>query len=144
MSWQKMKSWQHTLACLAVVVVIGQPQMLLAVEVAPPNIGQRMEVPRDIMLAEGGLLVGQLVNEQGAAMSMASVSLNSAGKEVARVTTDKTGNFRVKSLRGGVYSVEAKGHHGVLAYLDVSIDIEGDEIAPAVAAEWLAYMRLEE
>lgn len=40
--------------------------------------------------------------------------------------------------------VEAKGHHGVLAYLDVSIDIEGDEIAPAVVAEWLAYMRLEE
>ncbi len=33
---------------------------------------------------------------------------------------------------------------GVLAYLDVSIDIEGDEIAPAVVAEWLAYMRLEE
>ena len=113
MSWQKMKSWQHTLAGLAVVTVVGQPQMLLAVELAPPNIGQRMEVPRDIMLAEGGLLVGQLVNEQGAAIPMAAVSLNSAGKDVARVNTDKTGNFRVKSLHGGVYSVEAKGHHGI-------------------------------
>ena len=40
--------------------------------------------------------------------------------------------------------VEPKGHHGVLAYLDVSIEIEGDDIAPAVVAEWLAYMRLEE
>lgn len=45
------------------------------------------------------------------------------------------GHFELKK-------VEAKGHHGVLAYLDVSIEIEGDDIAPAVVAEWLAYMRL--
>ena len=47
------------------------------------------------------------------------------------------GHFELKK-------VEPKGHHGVLAYLDVSIEIEGDDIAPAVVAEWLAYMRLEE
>ena len=47
------------------------------------------------------------------------------------------GHFELKK-------VEAKGHHGVLAYLDVSIEIEGDDIAPAVVAEWLAYMRLED
>jgi acyl dehydratase len=45
------------------------------------------------------------------------------------------GHFELKK-------VEAKGHHGVLAYLDVSIEIEGDDIAPAIVAEWLAYMRL--
>lgn len=47
------------------------------------------------------------------------------------------GHFELKK-------VEPKGHHGVLAYLDVSIEIEGDDIAPAVVAEWLAYMRLAE
>ena len=38
----------------------------------------------------------------------------------------------------------SKGHHGLLAYLDTSIEIEGDDIAPALVAEWLEYIRLEE
>ena len=47
------------------------------------------------------------------------------------------GHFELKK-------VEPKGHHGMLAYLDASIEIEGDDIAPAIVAEWLAYMRLED
>lgn len=39
--------------------------------------------------------------------------------------------------------VEPKGHHGLLVYLDASIDIEGDDIAPAVVAEWIAYLHIE-
>lgn len=39
--------------------------------------------------------------------------------------------------------VEPKGHHGVLVSLDAAIDIEGDDIAPALVAEWLVYRRLE-
>lgn len=38
--------------------------------------------------------------------------------------------------------IEPKGPHGMLVYLDVSIEIEGDDIAPAVVAEWLAYVRV--
>ena len=38
--------------------------------------------------------------------------------------------------------VEQKGQHGVLVHLDASIEIQGDDIAPAVVAEWLAYLRL--
>ncbi|MCY3795091.1 MAG: MaoC family dehydratase [Gammaproteobacteria bacterium] len=40
--------------------------------------------------------------------------------------------------------IEAKGHHGVLVYLDASIEIEDDDLAPALAAEWLIYRRLED
>ena len=40
--------------------------------------------------------------------------------------------------------VEPKGHHGILVYLDASVEIEDDDIAPALVAEWLAYLRLEE
>ncbi|MDA1077326.1 MAG: MaoC family dehydratase [Proteobacteria bacterium] len=40
--------------------------------------------------------------------------------------------------------VERKGHHGLLLYLDVSIEIEGDDIAPALVAEYLAYLRLQD
>lgn len=39
--------------------------------------------------------------------------------------------------------IEPKGPHGMLVHLDVSIEIEGDDIAPAVVAEWLAYVRVE-
>ncbi len=39
--------------------------------------------------------------------------------------------------------IEPKGPHGMLVHLDVSIEIEGDDIAPAAVAEWLAYLRVE-
>ena len=116
MSCQKMNSWQQTAAWLAILAVMGQPQLLLAVEAAPQAIKERMEVPRDVVLAEGGLLVGQLRNEKGAAMSMTPISLQTGGKEVARIMTDKGGKFQVKSLRGGVYSVVAQGHQGIYRF----------------------------
>ena len=40
--------------------------------------------------------------------------------------------------------IEPKGPRGMLIHLDVSIEIEGDDIAPAVVAEWLAYVRIED
>ena len=40
--------------------------------------------------------------------------------------------------------IEPKGPHGMLVHLDVSIEIEDDEIAPAAVAEWLAYLRIED
>ena len=40
--------------------------------------------------------------------------------------------------------IEPKGPHGMLVHLDVSIEIEDDDIAPAVVAEWLAYVRVED
>ena len=39
--------------------------------------------------------------------------------------------------------IEPKGPYGMLVHLDVSIEIEGDDIAPAAVAEWLAYLRVE-
>ena len=38
--------------------------------------------------------------------------------------------------------VEPKGHHGLLIYLDTSLELEGDDVAPALVAEWLVYLRL--
>ena len=45
------------------------------------------------------------------------------------------GRFELKGL-------EPKGQHGMLIRLDMSIEIEGDDVAPAIVAEWLAYVRL--
>ena len=52
-------------------------------------------------------------------------------------------NSRVRG-RFELRKVEPKGHHGVLVYLDASIEIEDDDLAPALAAEWLIYRRLED
>jgi len=114
MSGRKTRSWQSALASLAAIAVVVQPQMLLAGETArlpaPPRIA---ETPHDVVLGEGGVLVGKLVDQQGAALPMAPISVRTAGKEVARAITGRGGNFEVKSLRGGVYQIVAAGHEGV-------------------------------
>lgn len=38
--------------------------------------------------------------------------------------------------------IEPKGPHGMLVHLDVAIEIEYDDIAPAAVVEWLAYVRV--
>ncbi len=53
------------------------------------------------------------------------------------VDTNVRGRFELKKL-------ENKGHHGVLGYLDVAVEIEDDDIAPALVAEWLVYFRLKD
>ncbi|MCG8450894.1 MAG: carboxypeptidase-like regulatory domain-containing protein [Pirellulales bacterium] len=99
---------------LAAAAVVAQPQLLFANEIASlPSPQPTMQMPHDVVLAKGGLLVGQLVNEQGAPMPMTPVSLWTVGKEVARLTTDKAGKFQAENLRGGVYQVVAVGHQGV-------------------------------
>jgi acyl dehydratase len=45
------------------------------------------------------------------------------------------GRFELKKL-------EPRGHHGLVAYLDAAVEIEDDDIAPALVAEWLIYIRL--
>ena len=40
--------------------------------------------------------------------------------------------------------VEPKDHRGLLVHLDAAVEIEGDDIAPALVAEWLVYRRLED
>ena len=52
-------------------------------------------------------------------------------------------NSRVRG-RFELKKVEPRGHHGVLVYLDAAVEIEDDDIAPALVAEWLVYRRLED
>jgi acyl dehydratase len=40
--------------------------------------------------------------------------------------------------------IEPKGPRGMLVHLDASIEIEGDDIAPSIVAEWIAYVRVED
>ncbi len=59
----------------------------------------------DIALRTGGLLVGQVVDQQGVAKAGTPVSIQFAGKEVVSTTTDANGVFAAKGIRGGQYEL---------------------------------------
>ncbi len=59
----------------------------------------------DVALRAGGLLVGQVIDQQGVAKAGAPVSIQFAGKEVVTTTTDSNGVFAAKGLRGGHYQI---------------------------------------
>jgi|GEM_PF-635641 len=108
------------------LALVFQPQMLVAgqplittpapvktVTTKIPVRHEQVPAPRDVVLEGQGVLRGQIVNAQGLAVVNTPVSLQTGGKEVARVLTDKTGNFQAAGLKGGVYQVASNGHQGV-------------------------------
>jgi hypothetical protein len=97
-----MKSYKLNMAAAA-FSCLG---MLLtpAVQAAPTA------APRDVALQSGGVLLGQVVDAQGAPLAKSSVSIRVAGKEAARALTDQSGKFAVPNLKGGVYEVASVGH----------------------------------
>lgn len=59
----------------------------------------------DVALRSGGVLVGQVVDQQGVAKAATPVSIRTAGSEVVQTTTDANGVFAAKGLRGGQYEL---------------------------------------
>ena len=103
------------------------------------------ETPFGTTIAQGFLLLSELT-EMSTSLNLptegVAYSLN-YGLDRVRIVQPVPVGSRIRG-HFELKKVEPKGHHGVLAYLDVSIEIEGDDIAPAVVAEWLGYMRLTE
>lgn len=103
---------QQVAVCLA-VVGFCLPQAALAA--TPSN--TRPVVITDVQLREGGVLLGQVVTPENAAVAGTSVSLVSGQKELAVGKTDKNGYFAFSGLRRGVYQVAAaKGHQALRAW----------------------------
>jgi hypothetical protein len=67
----------------------------------------------DIALRDGGMLVGQVVNDRGTAEPGIPVSIRSQDRELAVAKTGKEGYFAFKGIRGGVYQLVADRGHGV-------------------------------
>ena len=59
----------------------------------------------DIALRPGGVLVGQVVDQQGAVKPGTVVSVQYSDYEVVRTTTDANGVFAAQGLRGGQYQL---------------------------------------
>ncbi len=114
------KSLQRGLSWVAAAAMVTQPQLVLSAEVNHQPIVARSAAvavaPQDVALAEGGVLRGQVVDTAGKPQAMAPVSLSTGGKEIAHVTTDAKGEFRVASLKGGVYQVSTEGNSGVYRF----------------------------
>jgi len=106
---KRFKSIVVLLSCVAMTVspnVMASPQVAVA------------QTPRDVALHEGalhegGVLVGQMLNAQGVAVAGTPIAVQAAGKEIARVQTDKDGKFRIAGLKGGVHLVTAAGQQSV-------------------------------
>jgi hypothetical protein len=83
------------------------PQPLVAGSPAPKS------AVVDVALRDGGVLIGQVVNEQGAAQANVPVSLRYQDRDLAAAKTTKEGYFAFKGVRGGVYQLVAAKGHGV-------------------------------
>jgi acyl dehydratase len=93
-------------------------------------------------IAQGFLVLSHLTNMARAiTLPLPDISYQlNYGFDRIRMVQPVPVNSRIRG-RFELSRVEPKGHHGVILHLDASIEIEGDDIAPAVVAEWLAYLR---
>jgi hypothetical protein len=57
----------------------------------------------NVELTEGGTLIGQAVDSQGAAQAGLLVSVWNQQRQIAQTITDLKGHFAIHGLRGGVY-----------------------------------------
>jgi len=122
MSVYRKRIMRGVTAGVTTVAMVFQPQMLVAEEVAKVvpmptkavvTTGPKVEVPKDVVLQNKGVLLGRIVDAQGMAVSNTPVSIQTGGKEVARVVSDDMGRFQADGLKGGVYQVASRGHQGV-------------------------------
>ena len=67
----------------------------------------------DVSLRDGGVLVGQVLDPQGAAKAGMPVWLNADQKQPAVSMTDQNGMFAFGGLRGGVYQLMTIEGHGI-------------------------------
>jgi hypothetical protein len=59
----------------------------------------------DVALAEGGLLIGRVLDEHMRPLAAADVAISASGRTVATTTTDNRGAFAVAGLRGGFHQI---------------------------------------
>ena len=90
----KLKRFQTILAAVACVGIICPPS---ALAIGPAN------GAKDVALRPGGVLVGQVIDQQGAVRPSSTVSIQQGDQEIVRTQTDKNGIFAAQGLRGGQY-----------------------------------------
>lgn len=67
--------------------------------------GRQADAVTDIALQQRGLLVGQVMSQDGSVRAGEQVAILHDGHEVVRTTSDENGVFAAAGLRGGQYQV---------------------------------------
>jgi hypothetical protein len=67
----------------------------------------------DVSLAEGGVLLGQVLDPQGAPQANMPVTIAADGKAIGVARTDVQGYFAFRGLRGGTYGLTAAEGRGL-------------------------------
>lgn len=91
-----LKHFQTILAAVACIGIVCPPS---AVATEPACL------VKDVALRHGGVLVGQVVNQQGAVQAGTAVSIRHNEQEVVRTKSDANGIFAAQGLRGGQYQI---------------------------------------
>ena len=65
------------------------------------------QITTDVALAAQGMLVGQVVDQQGIGIPAARVVVRQNERDLVGVVTDRTGKFAVSGLRSGTYQLAA-------------------------------------
>lgn len=86
-----------TMLCIGLLV---SPSMVLAGDI-------NHQVTTDVALAAQGMLVGQVVDQQGIAIPSARVVVRQNDRDLVGTMTDRSGNFAVSGLRSGTYQLAA-------------------------------------
>jgi hypothetical protein len=87
-----------SLSLAAVAILAAQS------EAADVSAGNRIA---DIMLHDGGIMMGVLVDANGKSVAQQDVLLKQGNQVVAAAKSNAAGQFAVRGLRGGVYQIEA-------------------------------------
>ena len=102
-----------TLATAVACTGMLLPPTAFAHEPPQPQQPQTLFRTNDVALRRGGLLVGQVVDQQGAPKAGAVVTIQYAEREIVRTTTDKDGVFAAQGLRGGQYQLVTENGHSI-------------------------------
>lgn len=94
--------------------ILGKPSVWLAVLslCAPSLLGAAPRVTNapvihDVVLRDGGTLLGQVVDPQGIARANVPVTIATGAQRPAVAQTNKSGYFAFSGLSGGVYRIQA-------------------------------------
>ena len=95
-------------------VVLGLAILGLCIpRIATAETPKPVPVVTDIVLHQGGALVGHVVNPGNVALENVQVALYAKDKHLATSTTDKNGRFLFAGLNNGVYEVATYNGGGV-------------------------------
>ena len=100
---------RQTLIWLAVLGLL-LPQMTLSRSVAMASDPSPAMI--DVMLRDGGMLLGQVLDAQGQPQRFVPVSLYAKDRLLATAQTDARGQYTLTGLSGGIYRLVTTGGHG--------------------------------